>query len=63
MLIGFGLCGIPENLIRSLNESGLSDLTVVSNNAGYVIAIKSLSQCVKTSKSMHVSENSFTKSC
>jgi 3-oxoacid CoA-transferase len=34
MLIGFGLCGIPENLIRSLNESGLSDLTVVSNNAG-----------------------------
>jgi len=31
---GFGLCGIPENLIGSLVKSGASDLTVVSNNAG-----------------------------
>lgn len=31
---GFGLCGIPENLIGSLVKSGVSDLTVVSNNAG-----------------------------
>ena len=31
---GFGLCGIPENLILALKESGVGDLTVVSNNAG-----------------------------
>src|SRR5687768_14125761 len=31
---GFGLCGIPENLIVALRESGVSGLTVVSNNAG-----------------------------
>ncbi|PKL77081.1 MAG: succinyl-CoA--3-ketoacid-CoA transferase [Candidatus Melainabacteria bacterium HGW-Melainabacteria-1] len=31
---GFGLCGIPENLILALRESGAKDLTVVSNNAG-----------------------------
>lgn len=31
---GFGLCGIPETLIDALVESGVHDLTVVSNNAG-----------------------------
>ena len=31
---GFGLCGIPENLILALCESGVRGLTVVSNNAG-----------------------------
>src|SRR5215510_345151 len=31
---GFGLCGIPENLILALCESGVRNLTVVSNNAG-----------------------------
>jgi hypothetical protein len=31
---GFGLCGIPENLISGLLKSGVKDLTVVSNNAG-----------------------------
>src|ERR1700754_5311994 len=31
---GFGLCGIPENLILALCESGVHGLTVVSNNAG-----------------------------
>jgi len=31
---GFGLCGIPENLISGLLKSGADDLTVVSNNAG-----------------------------
>ena len=31
---GFGLCGIPENLIHSLVKSGVKDLTCVSNNAG-----------------------------
>ena len=31
---GFGLCGIPETLIMALRESGVRNLTVVSNNAG-----------------------------
>ena len=31
---GFGLCGIPENLIAALLRKGARDLTVISNNAG-----------------------------
>lgn len=31
---GFGLCGIPELLIRAVRDSGVKDLTVASNNAG-----------------------------
>jgi 3-oxoacid CoA-transferase subunit A len=31
---GFGLCGIPETLILAIRDSGVKDLTVVSNNAG-----------------------------
>ncbi len=31
---GFGLCGIPENLIEALRRSGVKGLTVISNNAG-----------------------------
>jgi len=31
---GFGLCGIPENLIAALVESGVKGLTIVGNNAG-----------------------------
>jgi 3-oxoacid CoA-transferase subunit A len=31
---GFGLCGIPEQLILALRDSGVKGLTVVSNNAG-----------------------------
>src|SRR5437867_556292 len=31
---GFGLCGIPENLIVALRDSGIKDLICVSNNAG-----------------------------
>ena len=31
---GFGLCGIPENLIAALRDSGARNLTVISNNAG-----------------------------
>jgi short subunit fatty acids transporter len=34
-LLGFGLCGIPENLIAALQRSGKKNLTCVSNNAGY----------------------------
>ena len=31
---GFGLCGIPENLIAAIRDSGVKDLTIASNNAG-----------------------------
>jgi 3-oxoacid CoA-transferase subunit A len=31
---GFGLCGIPETLIEALRDSGVKNLTVISNNAG-----------------------------
>jgi 3-oxoacid CoA-transferase len=34
MISGFGLCGIPENLILALRDQGAKGLTVISNNAG-----------------------------
>jgi 3-oxoacid CoA-transferase subunit A len=34
MVGGFGLCGIPENLIRALVQKGVKNLTTISNNAG-----------------------------
>src|SRR5713226_4416484 len=34
MMGGFGLCGIPENLIRALHARGTGRLTIISNNAG-----------------------------
>ncbi len=34
MMGGFGLCGLPENLIKALHARGTKGLTVISNNAG-----------------------------
>lgn len=34
MVGGFGLCGIPENLIKALAAKGTKDLTMISNNCG-----------------------------
>ena len=34
MVGGFGLCGMPENLIRALHRKGTKNLTTISNNAG-----------------------------
>jgi len=31
---GFGLCGIPETLIEAVRQTGVKELTVISNNAG-----------------------------
>ena len=31
---GFGLCGIPENLIAALHRRGVKDLSIISNNCG-----------------------------
>lgn len=36
MLVGgFGLCGIPMNLINAVKVSGVKNLTIASNNCGY----------------------------
>jgi 3-oxoacid CoA-transferase subunit A len=34
MVGGFGLCGIPENLVDALHRKGSTRLTIISNNAG-----------------------------
>lgn len=34
MIGGFGLCGLPENLISATREKGIKNLTIISNNAG-----------------------------
>jgi len=34
MVGGFGLCGVPQNLVLALRDSGVTGLTCVSNNAG-----------------------------
>jgi len=31
---GFGLCGIPSLLIKAIRDSGVKNLTIISNNAG-----------------------------
>lgn len=31
---GFGLCGIPEHCIKQIHDSGIKDLTIISNNCG-----------------------------
>ena len=57
---GFGLCGIPENLIAALRRKGTKDLTVVSNNAGvddFGIGLLLQSQQVKKMISTYVGEN------
>ena len=34
MVGGFGLCGVPQSLIVALRDSGVTNLTCISNNAG-----------------------------
>jgi len=57
---GFGLCGIPENLIWAIRRKGLRDLTIVSNNAGvddFGIGILLQNRQVKKMVSTYVGEN------
>jgi 3-oxoacid CoA-transferase subunit A len=57
---GFGLCGIPENLIEAVRRKGTNDLTVVSNNAGvddFGIGILLQNCQVKKMISSYVGEN------
>ena len=57
---GFGLCGIPENLIAEIQRSGVKNLTVVSNNAGvdgFGLGVLLNSRQVKKMISSYVGEN------
>src|SRR4029078_9602748 len=60
MMGGFGLCGIPENLIRALHERGTKHLTVISNNPGvddFGIGVLLRSRQVRKMISTYVGEN------
>ncbi|WP_426355046.1 CoA transferase subunit A [Exiguobacterium sp. R-39] len=57
---GFGLCGIPEKSIAALQEKGVKDLTVVSNNCGiddFGLGILLQSRQIKKMVSSYVGEN------
>jgi 3-oxoacid CoA-transferase A subunit len=60
MMGGFGLCGIPENLIAALRERGTRDLTIISNNAGvddFGIGLLLQTRQVRKMISTYVGEN------
>lgn len=57
---GFGLCGIPEALIEALRDSGVKDLTCVSNNAGvddFGLGLLLQTRQIKKMISSYVGEN------
>ena len=57
---GFGLCGIPENAIEALRDSGVKGLTCVSNNAGvddFGLGLLLQTRQIKKMMSSYVGEN------
>ena len=57
---GFGLCGIPENLILALRDSGVRNLTIISNNAGiddFGLGLLLQTRQIKKMISSYVGEN------
>lgn len=57
---GFGLCGIPENLIVALRDSGVRGITVISNNAGvddFGLGLLLQTRQIKKMISSYVGEN------
>lgn len=57
---GFGLCGIPENLILALRDSGVKNMTVISNNAGvddFGLGLLLRTRQIKKMISSYVGEN------
>ena len=57
---GFGLCGIPENLIAEVKRLGVKNLTVISNNAGvdgFGLGVLLNTKQVKKMISSYVGEN------
>ena len=67
MVGGFGLCGIPENLIAAVREKGIKNLTVISNNAGvddFGLGLLLQTRQVKKMISTYVGENeTFERQC
>ena len=60
MLGGFGLCGIPENCIKALVNSGINGLTCISNNAGvddFGLGLLLQNRQIKKMISSYVGEN------
>ena len=60
MVGGFGLCGIPENLIKALARKGVKNLTIISNNAGvddFGLGVLLQNRQVKKCISTYVGEN------
>ncbi|HEU4436867.1 MAG TPA: CoA-transferase, partial [candidate division Zixibacteria bacterium] len=60
MVGGFGLCGIPENLIAALRDSGVKNLTAISNNAGvddFGLGLLLQTRQIKKMVSTYVGEN------
>jgi 3-oxoacid CoA-transferase subunit A len=57
---GFGLCGIPENLIVAVRDSGVKDITVISNNCGvddFGMGLLLQTKQIKKMVSSYVGEN------
>lgn len=57
---GFGLCGIPEHLIAAMRDSGVKDLTVISNNCGvddFGLGLLLKTRQIKKMISSYVGEN------
>jgi len=57
---GFGLCGIPENLINALRDSGTTGITAISNNAGvddFGLGLLLQTRQIKKMISSYVGEN------
>ncbi|MES2801384.1 MAG: CoA transferase subunit A [Bdellovibrionota bacterium] len=57
---GFGLCGIPENCIEALRDSGVKNITCVSNNAGvddFGLGLLLQTRQIKKMMSSYVGEN------
>jgi 3-oxoacid CoA-transferase subunit A len=60
MMGGFGICGIPENLIRALHARGVKNLTIISNNPGidgFGVGILVEARQVRKMISTYVGEN------
>ena len=60
MVGGFGLCGIPENLIRALVKKGVKNLNTISNNVGvdeFGLGLMLYAGQIRTHKGSYVGEN------
>jgi 3-oxoacid CoA-transferase subunit A len=60
MVGGFGLCGIPENLIRALVHKGVKNLTTISNNVGvdeFGLGLMLYAGQIRSHKGSYVGEN------